>query len=715
MRVAVVGCGYWGARHVRVLSALQSVDAVLAVDPRVDELDKLSRLFPRLRTSPSLDDVVEEADAFVVATPASTHASIATPLLRSGKHVLVEKPLATTTAEAEVMVQAAKDSGVTLMAGHTFLYNSAVVALREVIRSGELGDVYYLDTARLNLGLYQADVNVFMDLAPHDISIVNYLLDSSPTRVHAFGNSHRARGYEDVGYLRLEYGPGGPTAQIHVSWLDPCKVRRVTVVGSRRMAVYNDLASAERLRLYDRGVHDETSGDDPLTYRYGDIVSPYIDFPEPLVAEDEHFVSVIRDGVRCKSDGENGLEVVRVLEAAQRSLATGETIDLEHPESGVLDLNRRRTRITGASPRGSQLGSGARMTHDARLGVPFFDPRPMNAEIEPHVGAILDELRETQAYVGADSFGSRFEESWAAFCEAPKAVGVANGTDAIALILRSLNIGPNDEVLVPTNTFVATAEAVWMAGARPVFVDVEPDTLLVSSRTLLPWLTHRTAALIAVDLYGNMPDMTELVEFADQHSLALIEDAAQAHGASWRGRRAGSWGVAAGFSFYPGKNLGAWGDAGAVTTSDTSLADTIRSLGNHGRCQGGPQHQLVGGNSRLDQLQAGLLLAKLDHLDRWNRLREASGRHVSRRPRAGGHQICRRPLRAAGAVGTCWLCVWLSVNVFSESSLSSRSRREFTTLLRVISLTHSSTAPRANCRWQRKRQGRFCPCPSTRT
>lgn len=326
MNIGVLGCGYWGSKHVRVLSQLPGVTEVTAIDQREERLTALGNAFPGLSTARHLGEA-GDLDAVVLATPPHTHAALATQLLEAGIHVLVEKPLALSTRDAHALHALARERGKTLMVGHTFEYNAAVTALRGLITSGELGDVLYIDTARLNLGLYQSRTNVIWDLAPHDVSIINHLLGDVPTRVAAWGSRHRHPELEDVAYLKLEYANSDVTAQIHVSWLDPQKVRRVTVVGDRKMAVYNDLAPEERLRVYDKGVGSPSDGDgmhaQALTYRYGGIQSPYIDFKEPLAVEDEHFVACISTGACPLTDGANGLAVVQTLEAAQLSLEEG--------------------------------------------------------------------------------------------------------------------------------------------------------------------------------------------------------------------------------------------------------------------------------------------------------------------------------------------------------------------------------------------------------
>lgn len=332
VRVGVVGCGYWGPKHLRVLEAMPTVASIAAIDGRPEQLRGVRRALPSVQTFATVEEALPYIDALVIATPPSTHFGIATTAIAAGKHVLVEKPMTTTTADARALVEQAARAGTVLMAGHTFEYNPAVVQLREIVQA-QLGRIYYVDSARLNLGLYQDDVSVVFDLAPHDVSIVNYLLDSEPTNVEAWGSRHAHPRHVDVAYLRLEYADCGVCANVHVSWLDPSKVRRVTVVGSRKMAVYDDLSNDERIRVYDKGVVPATVGENvtqpPMFYRYGDIVAPFTPSDEPLGVQDEHFVDCILTGAVPRSDGVVGMRVVRVLEAAQRSIDEGRSIALE--------------------------------------------------------------------------------------------------------------------------------------------------------------------------------------------------------------------------------------------------------------------------------------------------------------------------------------------------------------------------------------------------
>lgn len=255
--------------------------------------------------------------------------------------------------------------------------------------------------------------------------------------------------------------------------------------------------------------------------------------------------------------------------------------------------------------------------------VPFTDLGAMTREVRSAVAQTWRQLLDSSGFIGGDVVRD-FEEKWSAYCGASHAVGVGNGTDAIRLTLTALGIGAEDEVILPANTFVASAEAVVLAGATPRFADVDPETLLLSGKTIEAEITSRTRAVLAVHLYGQMPDMDALERVAARAGLLIIEDAAQAHGATWRNRRAGALGYAGCFSFYPGKNLGAFGDAGAVVTSDPDLAARIRCLRDHGRSSGSHyRHETVGMNSRLDALQAAVLTAKLARLDDWTRARRS--------------------------------------------------------------------------------------------
>jgi predicted dehydrogenase len=349
-RIALVGCGYWGSKHVRVLHSTERVAEVVLVDSQEDRLQKLARSYKTAHCYATLQSALPHVDAVVVATPPSTHVPVALAAIRAGKHVLVEKPLAPTSRGARALISAATDQGVVLMVGHTFEYNPAVRKLRDLAQSEELGALYYIDSARLNLGLYQNDVNVIFDLAPHDVSIINYVLGRKPIAAAAWACRHAHQQLEDVAYLRLFYDESfadrGLSANIHVSWLDPCKVRRVTAVGSKKMAVYDDLAADERIRVMDKGVCSPPAGDDltqpPMSYRYGDIVVPFVSPEEPLSVQDRHFIDCIDSGAHPLTGGENGLAVVEALEAADISRRLGRPVLLDEVGS-----DERLARLSG--------------------------------------------------------------------------------------------------------------------------------------------------------------------------------------------------------------------------------------------------------------------------------------------------------------------------------------------------------------------------------
>lgn len=324
LAVAVVGCGYWGPNLIRNFSSAPGCRVARVCDADAARLDKARALCPSALPTSSFDEVLADPgiDAVAIATPVRSHAPLARAALEAGKHVLVEKPLAFSAAEADALVRLADECGLTLMVDHTFLYSPAVNKIRELVTSGELGELYFIDSVRINLGLFQNDVNVLWDLAPHDLSIVDYLLGREPRSLSAIGASHTASEQEDVAYLNLDFG-GGLIATFHVNWMSPTKIRHLIVGGSRKSLVYNQLDPAEPIKVYDRGfeVQDAESRRGALvSYRLGDVWSPHLAQTEPLSAMAQHFVECVRTGQAARSDGRAGARVVRVLEAAQRSI-----------------------------------------------------------------------------------------------------------------------------------------------------------------------------------------------------------------------------------------------------------------------------------------------------------------------------------------------------------------------------------------------------------
>ena len=323
--IAIVGLGYWGPNWVRNSSQAQGIERVVCCDFSRERLDHIKSSYPSVIVTENLDQVLNDpkVDAVVIATPVNTHFEIASRCLKAGKSTLVEKPLATSCEQAEVLIRMARERDLTLMSGHTFEYSAPVMKIRELIDSGELGDVFYISSVRANLGMFRRDVNVAWDLATHDISIILMLLGEMPLEVSCQGESHYHDHVEDVARLTLHFA-NNVIAFVHVSWLDPNKIRQTTIVGSRKMLVYDDTAPQEKIRVYDKGVtrhpYNDTFGNFHLSYRNGDVNIPRIADSEPLKVECDHFVDCVKRGISPNSDGHSGLRVVKVLEAADRSL-----------------------------------------------------------------------------------------------------------------------------------------------------------------------------------------------------------------------------------------------------------------------------------------------------------------------------------------------------------------------------------------------------------
>lgn len=329
IQTAVIGCGYWGPKHVRNFHGLPETHLAWVCDLCQERLDHVKAIYPDIQTTHNYHEVLaSDVDAVAIATPVCTHAHLALDALRAGKHVLVEKPMAASSDEAETLIEEAKRRGLVVMVGHTFEYNPAVEAVRDIIASGQLGSVYYINAVRVNLGLYQPDINVLWDLAPHDISILMFILGQAPESASAQGGMYvqTSRGLHDVVYVMLNF-PSGVLASIQLSWLDPCKIRRYTIVGSEKMLVYDDVEPKDKVLIYDKGVKvppfSDTEAEFHLSYRNGEAVAYPIRWVEPLCAECRDFVDCIRTGRQPRSSGEDGLKVIQVLEAAQRSLLNG--------------------------------------------------------------------------------------------------------------------------------------------------------------------------------------------------------------------------------------------------------------------------------------------------------------------------------------------------------------------------------------------------------
>lgn len=323
--VGVIGYGYWGPNLVRNFFETPDATVVAVSDLRPERLASAHGRFPSVRTTQDHRDLLTDPriDAVAIATPVSTHHALAMQALRAGKHVLVEKPLAASSEHAQQMIELASRLNRVLLVDHTFLHTGAVRKIRELIEANEVGDIYYFDSVRVNLGLFQHDINVIWDLAVHDLAIMDYLIDERPCGVSATGISHVARKPENIAYLTLFF-PGSLIAHIHVNWLAPVKVRRTLIGGKRRMIVYDDLEPSEKVKVYDKGLAVTTQEDvyeTMFTYRSGDMWAPRLDTTEALRREAELFIRCIDKNELPIAECERGLRVIRMLEAASRSMA----------------------------------------------------------------------------------------------------------------------------------------------------------------------------------------------------------------------------------------------------------------------------------------------------------------------------------------------------------------------------------------------------------
>ena len=323
--IAVVGCGYWGPNLIRNFNSLPGCNVKIACDLEEDRLIHMKSLYPGIEITTEFEKVIDrsEIDVIAIATPVRFHFEMAKKSLLAGKHTFIEKPMASSAAECNELIEIAESKNLTVLVGHTFIYSPPVRKIKELISRNALGDIQYISSRRLNLGLFQPDINVAWDLAPHDISIILYVMDLAPHSVNCQGKAHINPEIEDVTSMVLNFD-NGCFGTIQSSWLDPNKIREMTFVGSKRMLVYNDLEPTEKIKIYDKRVeappHYDTFAEFHYSYHYGDMYSPYLKQYEPLKKECQHFLDCITTGAKPESGGDVGLKVVEILEAASESL-----------------------------------------------------------------------------------------------------------------------------------------------------------------------------------------------------------------------------------------------------------------------------------------------------------------------------------------------------------------------------------------------------------
>ena len=339
--VGIIGCGYWGPLLVRNFKTLGDCQLKAVCDVNTERLKHIHTLYPDVEGIGQTQQLLNgtNVDAVVIATPVKHHYSLAKASLLAGKHTFIEKPMASSSAECEELIEIAQRNGLVLMIDHTFLYSSPVQKIAQIVQAGDLGEIRYINCRRLNLGLFQKDINVAWDLAPHDISIILHILDELPTTVNCQGNAHITPGVEDVTNMSLSFSRKR-FATIQSSWLEPRKIREMTIVGTRRMIVYDDLRTREKIRIYDARVerppHYDTFAEFQYSYHYGDSYIPYLHQEEPLKLACQHFVDCIKTNSQPLTDGRRGLEMVRILEAASTSVKmNGAPVTLSHSSSAA--------------------------------------------------------------------------------------------------------------------------------------------------------------------------------------------------------------------------------------------------------------------------------------------------------------------------------------------------------------------------------------------
>ena len=337
VRIGVIGCGYWGPNLIRNFVTFPGTELVWACDLDEIRLQKVLRPYPSVQQTTDLEEVLKDdgVDAIAIATPVHTHFPIAKACLESGKHVLIEKPLASSVAQGEELVNLAEKNNLRLMCDHTFCYTGAVRKIRDIVKSGTLGELLYFDSVRVNLGLFQQDVNVVWDLAPHDLSIVDFVVDEKPVLVSAHGVSHAGNDIENIAYISLGY-QNSFIAHFHVNWLSPVKVRKTMIAGSEKMLVWNDLDQAEKIKIYDKGIKVKQGEREEkerllVSYRSGDMYAPRIDQVEALSLMVKEFADCIQENRPALTDGDAGLRVLRILDAANRSIkADGANVRIDY-------------------------------------------------------------------------------------------------------------------------------------------------------------------------------------------------------------------------------------------------------------------------------------------------------------------------------------------------------------------------------------------------
>ncbi len=569
--LALIGCGYWGKNYVSTLKNISEARLKYVYDISQPSIEIPEGIIFTQNLSDVLND--KEVGGVIIAIPTKNIFDITKVCLEAGKHVLMEKPMTDKSSKALELIKLAEERKRTLMVGHIFNYHPAIRKLKEIIDSGELGKLIYINSVRAAPGPVrnETEINALWDLAPHDISIFSYLLGKLPSSVEGFSSNFLRKGIIDSASFKLNFD--GLTAEAHVRWWDADKTRKLVIIGDKKMAVFDDLA-ADKLKIYNKRV--ELSGKSKIIDE--GITIPELPNTSPLEIQCKQFIDCISTGKKSLTDGYGGYSVVKILEEIEQSFKSPQVVN-------------------------------------SKMNIRFLDLGRIHEPLKEEIFKEITEVIDTNSYILGNKV-DEFESNFAKFHDMNYGVGVDSGTSALELSLKALGIGEGDEVITVANTFIATASAIAFAGATPILVDCD-ENYNINTKLIEEAITPKTKAIIPVHLYGQPADMKEIQEIATKYNLKIIEDACQAHGADYNGKKVGNFGELACFSFYPGKNLGAMGDGGMVLTNNKELADKLKMLRNYGQSKK-YYHDFLGYNKRLDSIQAAVLNIKLKHLEEWN-------------------------------------------------------------------------------------------------